>query len=75
MTELNDAGPIEIFDCQDFSFRLKIDTSGFGQYTRQGLVEDVKVPKKFTYKDINEATRDPASCTTLGKLEPLDKNY
>ena len=44
MVELNDAGPIEVFDCRAYSFKLKIDTSNFGQYTRQGTVEDTKVP-------------------------------
>jgi ubiquitin-activating enzyme E1 len=45
MTELNDAGPIEIFDSRAYDFRLRLDTSNFGAYTRQGIVEDEKVPK------------------------------
>ena len=45
MAELNDAGPIEVFDCRAYDFRLRLDTSSFGAYTRQGIVEDIKVPK------------------------------
>ena len=75
MTELNDAGPIEIFDTRAYSFKLKLDTSNFGQYTRQGLVEDVKVPKQFAFKSLAAATKDPAACTAFGMLEPLDMNY
>jgi len=44
MTELNDIDHIEIFDSKSHSFKLKIDTSNFGDYVRQGLVDDVKVP-------------------------------
>ena len=34
MTELNSAGPIEVFDTKAFSFRLRLNTSGFGAYSR-----------------------------------------
>ena len=34
MTQLNDAGPIEISDCRAYDFKLKLDTSAFGDYTR-----------------------------------------
>jgi len=75
MAEINEAGPIEIFDTRAYSFKLKLDTSGFGAYTRQGVVEDVKVPQKVVFKDLVEASKDPASCTAFGFLEPLDMNY
>lgn len=42
MTELNDAGAIKISDTKAYSFRLELDTSGFGAYARQGIVEDTK---------------------------------
>ena len=75
MTEINEAGPIEIFDARAYSFKLKLNTSGFGAYTRQGVVEDVKVPKKIAFKDFVAASQDPASCTAFGFLEPLDMNF
>ena len=35
MTELNSLEQgVEIFDCKPYSFRLKLDTSNFGAYTR-----------------------------------------
>ena len=49
MTELNEAGPIEIFDTRAYSFKLKLNTTNFGAYTRQGLVEDTKVPKPIAF--------------------------
>ena len=45
MTELNERAAIEIFDCKAFTFRLRLNASNFSAYTRQGIVEDVKVPK------------------------------
>lgn len=38
MTQLNDLPNVEIFDTKAYSFRLKLDTSGFGAYARQGVV-------------------------------------
>ena len=75
MTQLNDAGSIEIFDTRAYSFKLRLDTSGFDAYTRQGLVEDVKVPKIVEFLNLADATKDPARCTPFGFLEPMDMNY
>jgi len=75
MTEINSVGPIEIFDTKAYSFRLKTDTSGFGAYSRQGLVVDVNMPHKVVFKSYVDAKQDPASCTPFGCLEPLDMNY
>lgn len=44
MTELNDLDPVQIDECRPFSFRIKQDIRGFKPYTRQGIVENVKVP-------------------------------
>jgi|Transcript_37401 hypothetical protein len=75
MSEINEAGSIEIFDTRAYSFKLKLDTTNFGAYARQGVVEDVKVPQKVAFKDFVAASQDPASCTQFGMLEPLDMNY
>lgn len=45
MTEINDEKPILIEVIDGYSFKLKFDTTKFGAYTREGLVENVKVPK------------------------------
>jgi len=75
MTELNDAGAIEIFDTKAFSFRIRIDASNFGEYSRQGIVEDIKVPKKVSYQSLEESRKNPAAATEFGFLEPMDMSY
>jgi len=47
MTEINDTAPIKIIKTTPFTFVLDIDSSKFGDYARQGTVENVKVPKPF----------------------------
>ena len=34
MTELNEAGPVEIYDCRAYDFKIKLDTSAFTAYSR-----------------------------------------
>jgi len=68
MTQLNDAGPVEIYDCRAYDFKLKLDTSKFGAYTRQGLVEDKKMPKTIEFKPLDETIKNPVACTADGML-------
>ena len=49
MSELNYLQYVQIFECRAFSFRLRLDTRGFGKYLRQGMVENVKVPKPLHF--------------------------
>ena len=63
MTELNSGQPIEIYDCRAYDFKLKLDTSTFGKYERQGIVEDKKVPKQVEFKSLAETIKNPAACT------------
>lgn len=56
MPELNEAGAIEIFDTKAYSFKLKLNTSTFGAYKRQGIVEDTKVAKKISFMNFLEAS-------------------
>lgn len=55
MTELNDVGPVEIFDTRAYSFKLKLDTTNFAAYARQGVVEDTKVPKPIAFHSYIES--------------------
>lgn len=75
MTELNEAGPIEIYDTTAHSFRLRIDTTDFGAYTRQGLVEDYKMPKAINFHSLEESSNNPAASTVEGYLQPCDMNF
>lgn len=75
MTELNNLPHVEIFDTKAYSFRLKLDASNFAEYQRQGIVEDVKVPKVVAFQSLAESVKNPAASTQYGMLEPLDMNY
>ena len=44
MTEINDAEPIKIVATAKNSITLELDSTGFSDYKRQGIVENVKVP-------------------------------
>lgn len=52
MTELNQLPPTQIEVIDGFSFKLKVDSSAFGAYTREGIVENVKVPKKISFHSL-----------------------
>ena len=59
MDELNDHEPIPIEVIDGFSFKLKLDTSKFKEYKGQGLVENVKVPKKISFHSLKESMKNP----------------
>lgn len=69
MTELNALEPVQIEDCKPYSFRIKYDTRGFNAYTRQGIVENVKVPTVQSFKSLAEVLDNPAKASPLGFLE------
>ena len=75
MTELNDHDPIEIEVSGPFAFKLKCDTTKFGAYTGQGVVEDVKVPKKVAFHSLEDSRQDPAAATPFGMLEPVNMSH
>jgi len=75
MTELNSGEPIEICDTTAFTFKLKLDTRELGAYTGQGLVEDIKVPKKVSFHSLEESSQDPAASTAFGFLEPVNMSH
>ena len=49
MTEINETEPIEIISTTVYTITLKIDSSKFSDYARQGTIENVKVPKKVEF--------------------------
>ena len=59
MTQINETDPIRISVIDGFSFKLKLDTSKFDSYTREGIVVEVKVPKKHKFNSIREALVKP----------------
>jgi acetoacetate decarboxylase len=52
MTELNNLPPTKIEVIDGFSIKLLVDATGFTPYTREGQVENVKVPTKVTYHSL-----------------------
>jgi hypothetical protein len=52
MVELNSLEPTLIEVIDGFNFKLKVDATNFGAYTREGLVENIKVPKKVSYHSL-----------------------
>jgi len=49
MTEINNTKPIKIIATNPKTITLELDSTGFGDYFRQGIVENVKVPKTVEF--------------------------
>jgi len=75
MTQLNDHEPIKISVNGPYSFTLDCDTRDFGAYTRQGVVENTKVPQFIEFKPLLEAAMNPGACSPEGFLQPADMKY
>ena len=72
MEELNNGEPIEITGCRAYDFKLKLDTRNFKAYTRQGIVEDKKVPKQMSFDSLEDSIQNPVASTKHGMLEMPD---
>jgi ubiquitin-activating enzyme E1 len=72
MSEINDSGPYVITKTTPFTFTLDLDSREFGDYTRQGTVENVKVPKEFPMHSWETSFANPAASTEFGMLNPPD---
>ena len=72
MPEINNTQPIKIIATDPKTFTLELDSSKFGDYTRQGLVENVKVPKKVEYHSWEQSFRNPVASSQYGMLETPD---
>lgn len=78
MKEINDTAPIKVlsvsinFKTNVYSMKLDLDSSGFGDYTRQGVVENTKVPKKVSYHSWEESYKNPSASAEFGMMQPPD---
>jgi hypothetical protein len=62
MTEINNREPIEIVSVKGpFAFQIKLDTTGFPAYTRQGVVDNVKVAKAVSFDDLATSYKNPSA--------------
>ncbi|XP_032746418.1 ubiquitin-like modifier-activating enzyme 1 Y [Rattus rattus] len=58
MSELNGIGPMEIKVLGPYSFSI-CDTSSFSEYTRGGIVSQVKVSQKISFKSLLASLAEP----------------
>ncbi|CAH2048911.1 unnamed protein product, partial [Iphiclides podalirius] len=58
MTELNGCEPRKIKVLGPYTFSIG-DTTNFSKYERGGIVTQVKMPKKISFKPLKESIRDP----------------
>jgi ubiquitin-activating enzyme E1 len=72
MTEINDTDPLKIVSTGKHDFTVELNSTGFTDYARQGVVEDKKVPKKVEFKTWNECFMNPAAASNFGMLETPD---
>lgn len=74
MPEINDQKfQIEVISPYSFSIG---DTSAFGTYTREGIVEQVKVPIKMPFRSLEEALAEPMNGDVRGEeMHNPDKDF
>ena len=58
MTQLNGCKPLKIKVLGPFTFSIG-DTSGHSPYVRGGIVQQVKMPKKVSFKPLEAALNEP----------------
>lgn len=75
MTQLNDLPVTQIEVIDGFSFKLKVDATGFNAYERQGIVENVKVPKRVSYHSLKQSLHNPVASSQYGMLETPDLRF
>jgi len=75
MTELNGLEPTQIQVIDGYSFKVNVDATGFSAYVREGLVENVKVPKKVSYHSLKQSIHNPVASSQYGMLETPDLRF
>ena len=61
MPEMNEQTPVKITTIDGYSFKIHQDCSQFGDYTMQGLVENVKIPQIVKFQSLEESVQNPAA--------------
>uniref|UniRef100_A0A7S1TGH3 E1 ubiquitin-activating enzyme n=1 Tax=Compsopogon caeruleus TaxID=31354 RepID=A0A7S1TGH3_9RHOD len=60
MEELNGIPPVQIVVTGPYTFTLKdIDISSFSDYIRGGVASQVKMPKKISFKSLEDSLKEP----------------
>ncbi|KAG7279855.1 hypothetical protein CRUP_016182 [Coryphaenoides rupestris] len=63
MTELNGCQPVEIKVLGPYTFSI-CDTTDFSDYVRGGIVSQVKMPKKISFKSLSTSMAEPEMLIT-----------
>eukprot|EP00831_Metopus_contortus_P017449 TRINITY_DN1735_c0_g1_i1.p1 TRINITY_DN1735_c0_g1~~TRINITY_DN1735_c0_g1_i1.p1 ORF type:complete len:737 (-),score=115.62 TRINITY_DN1735_c0_g1_i1:992-3202(-) len=63
MTELNSADPMQVEVIDKHSFKIG-DTSKFSEYTKGGVVENIKMPSEVHFKSLKESIENPLMSKT-----------
>lgn len=72
MVEVNGTGPFKIIKTTKNSFTLELDSSAYGDYTKQGVVENKKVAKVVQFHPWSQSYKNPAGSSQYGMLETPD---
>lgn len=76
MPMINNREPIEIINVKGpFAFQINLDTREWPAYTRQGLVENVKVTKYIKYDAFEKSYKNPVASSASGMLETPDLRF
>lgn len=59
MTEINGVKPVKIKFKSADSFEVDLDTSAFSKYANDGYYQQVKMPKTFTFEDLETQLKKP----------------
>lgn len=74
MTELNNHKPIKIRNCRPHSFELELDTVGFKEYARGGIVTQHKEHKVLNFKTLEAAISSPGEFL-LSDFSKMDRSH
>jgi ubiquitin-activating enzyme E1 len=72
MNQINNTTPIKVIDTTPTTVTLELDSTGFSDYTRQGLIENVKVPTKISFHDWDTSYKNPNASSPEGFLMTPD---
>lgn len=72
MTEINTNGPYKIVATTVYTFTIDVDSSGWGDYTRQGVAENKKVPSTMEFHSWEQSYKNPSASAQYGMLQPPD---
>lgn len=61
MVEINATEPLKILSTKKDSFVVELDSSGFADYARQGVVENTKVAKKMPFHAWTPSFKNPVA--------------